>query len=263
MEKPRFYSLETFWLLLQTAPQRVLLLDYDGTLAPFRQERDKAFPYPGVREVLEKIQRSGKTRLIIVSGRSIKDIISLFGLEQLPEIWGGHGFERLLPDTSSIQKKEISAACSLNLQKAFLWARENGYENNCEQKASSLAFHWRGLEKEIKKQLEEKVCTAWEPLTTGQHLEIHRFDGGIELRCAGIHKGDAIQQILDECSEDAIIAYLGDDLTDEDAFKTLKGRGLSVLVRDTHRDTLADCCLTPPDELLIFLHNWYRYSTKI
>jgi trehalose-6-phosphatase len=59
-----------------------------------------------------------------------------------------------------------------------------------------------------------------------------------------------------------MIAYLGDDLTDEDAFKALKGKGLSVLVRDTQRDTLADCWLTPPDELLDFLHHWYRYSTK-
>ena len=261
MEDPRLCSLETFWQLLQNGSQRVLLLDYDGTLAPFLQERDKAFPYPGVREILEKIQRSGKTRLIIVSGRNIKDIISLLGLEQLPEIWGGHGFERLLPDTP-LQRKKIPATCSLNLQKAFLWAKEHGHENNCEQKTSSLAFHWRGLKEEIKEQLKEKISKAWEPFIEKQELEIHPFDGGIELRCAGMHKGDAVKQILNESSKDAVIAYLGDDLTDEDAFKTLKGKGLSVLVRDTHRDTRADCWLTPPDELLDFLQNWYRFSTK-
>ena len=262
MEDPRPCSLETFWQLLQTASQRVLVLDYDGTLAPFRQERDKAIPYPGVREILEKIQHSGKTRLIIVSGRSIKDVVPLLGLEQLPEIWGGHGFERLLPDTA-LQRKKISATCSLNLQKAFLWAKEHGFENNCEQKTSSLAFHWRGLKEEIKEQLQKKVSKAWKPLTEEQNLEIHLFDGGIELRCAGTHKGDAIKQILSESSKDAMIAYLGDDLTDEDAFKTLKGKGLSVLVRDHHRDSLADCWLTPPDELLDFLQKWFRYSTKI
>ena len=261
MEDPRLCSLETFWKLLQTAPQKVLLLDYDGTLAPFRQERDKAFPYPGVREILGKIQQSGKTRLIIISGRNIKDAISLLGLEQLPEIWGGHGFERLLPDTS-LQRKKIPATCSLNLQKAFLWAKEHGHENNCEQKTSSLAFHWRGLKEEIKEQLKEKISKAWEPFIEEQELEIHPFDGGIELRCAGMHKGDAVKQILNESLKDAAIAYLGDDLTDEDAFKTLKGKGLSVLVRDTHRDTRADCWLTPPDELLDFLQNWYRFSTK-
>ena len=261
MEEPRICSLETFWHLLQNGPQKVLLLDYDGTLAPFHKKRDQAFPYPGVRKILEKIQQSGKTRLIIVSGRNIKDIVPLLGLKQLPEIWGGHGFEHLLPDTS-VQRQKIPATCSLNLQKAFLWAKEHGHEHNCEQKPSSLAFHWRGVKKEIRQKLEEKVREAWEPLTMGQNLEIQPFDGGLELRCAGMHKGDAIKQILDECSKDAMIAYLGDDLTDEDAFKALKGKGLSVLVRDTQRDTLADCWLTPPDELLDFLHHWYRYSTK-
>lgn len=262
MEEPRICSLGTFWRLLQNAPQKVLLLDYDGTLAPFHVKRDKAFPYPGVKKILEKIQQSGKTRLIIVSGRNIKDIVPLLGLKQLPEIWGGHGFEHLLPDTS-VQRQKIPSTCSLTIQKTFIRLKEKGYENYCEQKPSSLAFHWRGVKKEIRQKLEEKVREAWEPLTTGQNLEIQPFDGGLELRCAGMHKGDAIKQILDECSKDAVIAYLGDDLTDEDAFKALKGKGISVLVRDTHRDTLADCWLTPPDELLDFLHHWYRYSTKI
>ncbi len=262
MEEPRICSLETFWHLLQNGPQKVLLLDYDGTLAPFHKKRDKAFPYPGVRKILEEIQQSGKTRLIIVSGRNIKDIVPLLGLKQLPEIWGGHGFEHLLPDTS-VQRQKIPATCSLTIQKTFIWLKKKGYENYCEQKPSSLAFHWRGVKKEIRQKLEEKVREAWEPLTMGQNLEIQPFDGGLELRCAGMHKGDAIKQILDECAKDAMIAYLGDDLTDEDAFKALKGRGLSVLVRKTYRDTLADCWLTPPDELLDFLHYWYRYSTKI
>ena len=74
--------------------------------------------------------------------------------------------------------------------------------------------------------------------------------------------GDFVKQILNECSRDEVIAYLGDDLTDEDAFKELKDKGLSVLVRKTYRETVADCWLKPPNELLDFLHNWNRYSTK-
>ncbi len=260
MEEPSLISLENFWSKVQKAKHRVLILDYDGTLAPFRMERDRAYPYPGVKETLERIQTSGKTRLIIVSGRIIKDITSLLGLEQLPEIWGGHGFERLLPD-STLQRKNISASCSDKLQKAFLWAKDNGYETNCEQKGSSLAFHWRGLKEETKKELEKKVGAAWEPLTESQELEIQPFDGGLELRCAGMHKGDAVIQILGESAKDAIIAYLGDDLTDEDAFRALKGKGLAVLVRETHRTTMADYWLTPPDELLTFLQNWHKFTT--
>ncbi len=253
-------SLETFWPEMQKGSQRVLILDYDGTLAPFHRERDRAYPYPGVKEILDAIQLSEKTRLIIVSGRNIDDIISLLDLEKQPEIWGGHGFERLLPDTT-LQRKKISASCSDKLRKAYLRAKDLGYENNCEKKASSLAFHWRGLKEVTIDELAEKIVSAWEPFTATQDLEIHPFDGGLELRCAGIHKGDAVRQILDESAEGAVIAYLGDDLTDEDAFRALKGKGLAVLVSDTPRATLADHRLTPPDELLAFLQNWYRHST--
>lgn len=54
----------------------------------------------------------------------------------------------------------------------------------------------------------------------------------------------------------AAIAYLGDDLTDEDAFQALDTRGLRVLVRDALRPTAADIWLQPPDELLDFLRSW-------
>ena len=53
-----------------------------------------------------------------------------------------------------------------------------------------------------------------------------------------------------------VASYLGDDLTDEDAFRALKGRGLSVLVRNELRETLADIWLKPPGELIDFLLKW-------
>jgi len=262
MEDPGLRSLEFFRQQMQSASQRVLLLDYDGTLAPFQLERNKAFPYPGVREILDKIEASGMTRLIIVSGRAVKDLLPLLGLKNLPELWGSHGFERRLPD-GSLLTREIDTNCLLSLESAYNRMKEYGYENDCEKKPSSVAFHWRGVEKKRRRQLEETVRKAWTPLARGIEMEIHAFDGGLELRCAGFHKGEAVKQVLAECGRKVAIAYLGDDLTDEDAFSALKGKGLSVLVRDTYRDTLADCWLRPPDELLIFLQNWLRFSTKI
>ena len=261
MEDPKPCALEAFWQKLQSASQKILILDYDGTLAPFRQERDKAIPYPGTREILGKIQRSGKTRLIIVSGRNIQEVMTLLDIEELPEIWGGHGFERQKPG-SSLQRKKISESCALDLREAFLWLRENGYEDFCEQKPSSVAFHWRGKDQKTRKRLEAEIRRAWEPLTGEEKLEIHPFDGGLELRCSGLHKGDAIGQILTESKKDAVVAYLGDDLTDEDAFRALKGSGLTVLVRDSPRETLADCWLRPPAGLLAFLQNWLQFSMK-
>lgn len=254
-------TLNAFWKKLQVSPQKVLLLDYDGTLAPFQFEREKAFPYPGTRKILDKILASGKTRLVIVSGRAVKDLQPLLGLNRVPELWGSHGSERQLPDGSLITAS-IDTTCLHNLKKAYKWMIDHGYECDCEKKPSSVAYHWRRFAKEEQRKRTKTVCDAWFPLTDGTDLEIHPFDGGVEIRCRGFHKGKVVEQVMSECDLGAVLAYLGDDRTDEDAFKAIKGKGLSVLVRDVYRETMADCWLRPPDELLGFLQNWLDYSVK-
>lgn len=248
-----------FWRQLQKAPQKVLLLDYDGTLAPFQAKRDKAFPYPGIPEILQQIQLSGKTRLIIISGRSVADLLPLLGLDKFPEIWGSHGFERRLPD-GSLQVRKIEPQTRQDLEEAYTRLKDRGYENDCEKKPSAIAFHWRRTAKNQRQHLEETIRNVWAPLTRNGTLQIRPFDGGLELRYVGFHKGRAVKQVLAECAGNAAVAYLGDDLTDEDAFKALKGRGLSVLVREESRRTEADCWLKPPAELLDFLKKWHRLS---
>jgi trehalose-phosphatase len=260
MEDPAPGNLENFWRKLQNVSQRVLLLDYDGTLAPFQTERDKAFPYPGVREILEKIQSSGQTRLVIVSGRAVADLLPLLGLKNIPEIWGSHGFERRLPDGSMIAQ-DLDQKSRQYLERAYSWMKAQGFDKDCEIKPASLAFHWRRREKNERLNLDEKVRSAWAPFTKDGDFSIHPFDGGLELRYDSFNKGKAVQQILHEYDKETVFAYLGDDLTDEDAFRALKGKGLSVLIRDTYRDTRADCWLKPPKELLDFLHNWNRFAT--
>lgn len=64
----------TFFTKLSQARDSALMLDYDGTLAPFRIGRDRAFPYPGVQEVLREITARDNSRLVIVTGRPAKDV---------------------------------------------------------------------------------------------------------------------------------------------------------------------------------------------
>jgi len=249
----------SFWQKLPLAPEQVLLLDYDGTLAPFKIKREEAVPYAGVREILDSILAETGTRVIIISGRMVDDLLPLLGLKTIPEIWGSHGFERLLPD-GSIEKQLLSEGCCHGLEAAYNWVIKEGHEAHCEKKTSSLAFHFRGLQKDIQKELTRKVRSAWQPLTHEGYLQIHSFDAGLELRIPGVNKGEVVERILAESDNQAIMAYLGDDLTDEDAFKALKGKGLTLLVRKEFRETLADCWLVPPVELLDFLNNWYRLA---
>ncbi len=231
------------------------MLDYDGTLAPFQQKRGDAIPYPGVRERLEKLVESEETRVIIISGRRARDLDPLLGLDRLPEIWGCHGAERLLPD-ESYQLLPLTGKVVDGLDQIDEWAEREQLTAYLEKKPAGRAFHWRGLDSSLRDRIEGKVKTTWIAKAPAYDLLLHEFDGGIELRATGIHKGGAVAMILKEIPEGTAVAYLGDDHTDEDAFRALTGAGLRVLVRPELRDTSADLWIKPPQELLEFLDRW-------
>jgi len=246
---------ESFFRTVEEGSPRILFLDYDGTLAPFREERDRAFPYPGVREALSEIVSSGSVRLVVISGRWTRDLIPLLGLEGPLEVWGSHGWERKRPgretEVGRLEEKTVRG-----LVEAEEWARVEGLEKWCERKPACLALHWRGLAEERARQLRRKAFRSWSAIAALGSLEVHEFDGGVELRAEGRSKGFAVETVLAEAGKDAVAAYLGDDLTDEDAFRALRGRGLRVLVRREERPTEADLWLEPPEDLLWFLRRF-------
>jgi trehalose-phosphatase len=97
---------------------------------------------------------------------------------------------------------------------------------------------------------------GWTPLAERSGLKLLQFEAGLELRVSHPDKGDAVRTILAALDAKVPIAFLGDDLTDEDAFQVLRGRGLTVLVRDDYRETMAEAWLRPPAELIDFLERW-------
>lgn len=245
-----------FWQQLAKADRPVLLLDYDGTLAPFRVERHKAIPYPGLRRLLHEIQIGTVTRMVIISGRAIDDLLPLLDLGPPPEIWGCHGWERMFANGQRLQL-ELPAGARHGLREATAMLAQKDLDGRCEVKPASVAIHWRGLPAEEKNRLRCEVGTAWEHLADRYGLQVHAFDGGLELRCPGRDKGTVIREILAESDATTTLAFLGDDLTDEDGFREIKGRGLGLLVRRENRPTAADIHLQPPGELFAFLEQWY------
>jgi trehalose-phosphatase len=235
----------------------VLILDYDGTLAPFQVERNRAFPYPEVLPVLEGIVRQGRTRVIIVTGRPVADMDTLLSPLNHLEIWGSHGIEHRLPDGScrqtSLDRKNTEA-----LAQAREWVTAAGFASRIETKPGGIALHWRGLPRAKMEHMEARTREGWDALANPPQLRLLAFDGGLELRVTHPDKGDAVSAILRDSNPGAQFAYLGDDLTDEDAFRALDGRGLSVLVRGEYRSTLAKVWLKPPQELVDFLERWRK-----
>jgi trehalose-phosphatase len=234
----------------------VLLLDYDGTLAPFRVNPAQAIPYPGVESALDELIAAGHTRVVIVSGRWTRDLLPLINLRQRPEIWGAHGWERLLPDGAH-HLRQLPPAALTALVAADDWAEElEAIGGRTERKPASIAFHWRGLSGRQVAALRSEIGRRWLELGQPRELALLEFDGGMELRADGVHKGDVVQTLLQECGASTAMAYLGDDHTDEDAFRAMPRDGAAILVRETLRPTAAQLWLQPPHELLAFLRRW-------
>ncbi len=228
------------------------MLDFDGTLAPLREDRYRVEPYPGVRRRLELLRDSRATRLAIVSGRPAREVVALLGLEPAPEVWGVHGFERRDP-AGGIERPGLDPATAAALDRAAEGARGLLPAECVERKAAAVAFHWRALPREEA----ERVRGVLSGRLGGESaLELRPFDGGLEARVPGIDKGSAVRRLLATVAPRAPVAYLGDDLTDEDAFAALPADGLAVLVASTPRPTLARLRLVPPAGVLAFLDRW-------
>lgn len=254
-------DLDRFFEQLRKAKHAALLLDYDGTLAPFHVNPDRAFPYAGISPLLDAIMQDRHTRVILISGRWTRDLLPLTGLDSTPEIWGSHGWERLFPDGRHETATPDETALR-GLAEADTWIEEIiSLGGRTEQKPSGLAIHWRGLREEIILKIRRMVRENWALLAQETGLALHEFDGGMELRVPGRDKGYALKAVLAEMPADTVAAYLGDDRTDEDAFQAIQGKGLSVLVRENLRATAADLWLTPPQELIEFLTRW-RHKRK-
>ncbi len=252
-------KLEEFFGTFAGAGRPLLLLDYDGTLASFRVNRFLARPWAGVRELLGKIQRQGRTRMVVVTGRPAKEIAPLLALEEPLEVWGLHGAERLYPDG----RRELELAppeTQARLEELKERLRRDALGGLFEDKANGAVMHWRGHARHTQLLIEQRTRALFEPLAKLDGLALLEFELGLELR-AGRNKGGAVATVVAEAGVHGPVAYLGDDLTDEAAFRVvngLEGTHLSVLVRSRQRETEADVWLKPPEELREFLRGWVK-----
>jgi trehalose 6-phosphate phosphatase len=247
---------EEFLQSVATASKSALLLDFDGTLAPFRVDRFKAKPWAGVVDLIEAIRDSGRTHLALITGRPAAEAATQLGMKQPPEIWGLHGVERLL--SGGVIKKDTlldSEETALAGAKAAIHEAKLGLL--IEDKWNAVVIHWRAKELRTMVAAHAAAAHILGKYKTGERMTLLEFDGGVELR-AGRNKGDAVREIVAEMQPGTPVAYLGDDATDEDAFLELQGSGMGILVRKQWRPSAASLLLRPPDELRAFLRAWLR-----
>lgn len=241
---------DAFFRGLVQSERRLLVLDYDGTLAPFAAQPQDATLYPGVAARLRTLQGQGTT-LVFVSGRPARDLATRLPLDGI-EIFGAHGHDHLSA-TGTYSQAPLTPEADAALQTLTAAVIRAGLESAMERKHGSLALHWRQADAPSRVILETLADRLAQDLP--RPLETLDFDGGCEFRAQGRDKGTAIRELCRRCPG-AAMAYLGDDRTDEDGFAALPATGLGVLVRPTARPTRAHLWIRPPEELYSFLDTW-------
>jgi trehalose 6-phosphate phosphatase len=250
------FDFEAWRERMQACRDRLLMLDYDGTLAPFVADRADARPWPGVRERLTSLLHDEVSRVVIITGRAVNDVLPLLALPVPVEVWGSHGWERFHA-TGMYEAPDLPLHTQRAVEELLAWLNGSFSPECIEAKPASTALHWRGLEATAKKDIERRLHDA--PQSSEEQLQKHFFDGGVEWRTPGRNKGHAVETLLNE-THPCAAAYLGDDATDEDAFMALDHRGLRVHVHTEARASCADIRIEPPEELLAFLDEWRSNS---
>lgn len=248
------------WERIDAASETWLVLDYDGTLAPFRRNRMDAVPVEGAIEDLVTIRDSGATRLAMLTGRPLSELLELVGDLGIPMV-GSHGFEFLLED-GSIEREELSSGQEERLETAEREARSIAPDARIERKPASVGLHTRGMPEPAARELHERVAEAWRQDAEQNELEVRSFSGGVELRLKAIHKGTALERLLEGHRKPALCVYVGDDETDEDAFAALPDGGVGIKVGPRGVPTRARGRLDDPFAVKEFLDTWIATTAR-
>jgi alpha,alpha-trehalase len=231
-----------------------LFLDYDGTLTPIVEDYTQAFLAEDMRDTVAELSRH--CPVAIVSGRDVEVVRRLVMLESVYYA-GSHGFEIRGPrEWRRSLEKGVEFLPDLDGAEQELRERLAGVPGHAvERKRFSIAVHYRRAAPEDAGKIEsivDRVLAGHRGLRKGHGKKVFRIQPGIEW-----DKGHAVLWLLEQLSlnrPDVVPVYVGDDITDEDAFRALAGRGVCLVVRDPDdRPTAADYALADPDDVKRFL----------
>ena len=239
-----------------------VFLDYDGTLTPIVEDHDKAFLSESMRTTVAALARC--CTVVIVSGR---DLGKLRDLVDLDSVWyaGSHGFEIVGPKGSD-EGLEMGAEFLSELddtERALADRLADIRGHALERKKFSIAVHYRRVSEDDLERMEDVVDGI-----LGEHPRLYRGRGKkvFELRPdIEWNKGRAVSWILERISNRSsdtfVPIYVGDDITDEDAFHTLTGHGVCLAVRhEEMRQSAADYTLSDTQDVKRFLQ-WLSQIT--
>ena len=237
-----------------------VFLDYDGTLTPIVARPELAMLAEDMREAVRNLAEL--CPVAIVSGRDRLDVQQLVQIKSLIYA-GSHGFDIAGPEGKAIQFEQGSGfLASLDQAEQELLKTLSGVAGvRVERKKFSIAVHFRGVAQTDEGRvgpIVDAVLAHHADLRKGLGKKVFELQPGIDW-----HKGKAVLWLLEALglnADDVVPVYIGDDVTDEDAFRSLTGQieqakqGIGIVVTETPRPTVARYSLRNTDEVQTFLY---------
>jgi trehalose-phosphatase len=253
MVKHLFEDWKNIHTWIKQAKNLFLFLDYDGTLTPIVSRPELAICPPEVKRHLERLRDLPGVYLAIISGRSLDDVREKVGISNIIYV-GNHGLE--IENPAGRHKKILASARKGELERITQHLQNSLKEIPgilFEEKGVILSVHYRN----VPQQFSTKVLQVVEA-ELQQWRDRWRMASGkmvLEIRPKiDFNKGTAVREILKSFPSQGLLPiYLGDDQTDVDGFRVLKGRGISVFVGPDVFPSRADFFLKNSDEVQEFL----------
>jgi trehalose 6-phosphate phosphatase len=239
----------------------VVFLDFDGTLAPIVAHHDQALLDADMWEAVRNLAR--RCPVAVVSGRDRQDVQARVELDLIYA--GSHGFDIAGPN--GLRREHEEAQALLPLLDAVQQELEQTLAPidgaDVERKKYAVAVHYRNTDASRVPEVEaavDAILARETSLRKGYGKKVFELQPRLDW-----HKGRAVSWLLQALELDqagVVPVYLGDDVTDEDAFETLAERGVGVAVQDKPKATAAQYVLKDPHEVRLFLERFTAWLER-
>lgn len=215
----------------QEAKQRLLFLDYDGTLSHFTDDPGDAHPDDELLGIMEQLCADERNKVVIISGRdrhTLSEWLGHFPIDIISE----HGVW--------LRKKGQEWETITFLQNDWMEEMNNVMNqyvdrtpgSHIEEKEYSLVWHYRKVETGLGELRTRELASHLKYLAANQNLQVLEGDMVVEVKSSEVNKGKAASRWLSENKADYIMA-IGDDWTDEDTFKAMPEDAFTIKVGGT------------------------------
>ena len=202
----------------QKAKKRLILLDYDGTLMPFKENPMQAYPTSAIYRLIKALSIDPKNDVVIISGRDHETLESWLG-KQAISLVGDHGLWYKFNGHDWKQTILVESDWMLSIRKVLEHYVDQMPGSFIEEKTNSLAFHYRNAEPEMVAVKMPDIKDALYSIKGTNPIAVQSGNMVLEVKDQRVNKGIATR--LFDIDQYDFIFVAGDDVTDEDMFTAL------------------------------------------